>query len=320
MEKIKNFIYLDDLKMYSFSSQLFEGMVDYILKGNSDTHIESDQQKGNFFTGKVMADALSVSNNQLQKVLLHDYAYNLFEKEVIKSKKVYQLGATASNIYENLQDCDFVKVTGNIILNDANSIEKTINTFNEFGLSLTKIVQGKEILEKISHQKSNFSDLKDKNQQSRNSMEIAKLNRDLKNLASQMGLQMDEQYIESLAYVLKYGYNGQFEVQLPVINATENCFFSSVLNRDKIRESEELINKKYSRLTEREFTIFGIVTQTRESNLDAINDKLIASTENSNMKQAILNIISKLNGLEKMFTGRISNEYIIDPIAIYQEL
>ena len=33
--KIKSFIYLDDYKMYSFSSQLFEGITQYILKEES---------------------------------------------------------------------------------------------------------------------------------------------------------------------------------------------------------------------------------------------------------------------------------------------
>jgi hypothetical protein len=43
--KIKSFIYLDNDKMYSISSQLFEGLTEYILRDNKTTSTEDDQQK-----------------------------------------------------------------------------------------------------------------------------------------------------------------------------------------------------------------------------------------------------------------------------------
>lgn len=45
---IKSFIYLDEDKMYSISSQLFEGMTQYILKKETESFNEEQQQKGNF--------------------------------------------------------------------------------------------------------------------------------------------------------------------------------------------------------------------------------------------------------------------------------
>jgi len=41
--KIKSFIYLDNDKMYSISSQLFEGLTEYILRDNKNTSTEDDQ-------------------------------------------------------------------------------------------------------------------------------------------------------------------------------------------------------------------------------------------------------------------------------------
>ena len=46
--KIKSFIYLDDYKMYSFSSQLFEGITQYILKEDVQAGEEQNSQKGSF--------------------------------------------------------------------------------------------------------------------------------------------------------------------------------------------------------------------------------------------------------------------------------
>jgi hypothetical protein len=54
MNSIKSFIYLDEYKMYSISSQLFEGLTEYVLTGEKKSFSESEQQKGTFFSGKLM--------------------------------------------------------------------------------------------------------------------------------------------------------------------------------------------------------------------------------------------------------------------------
>lgn len=38
------------------------------------------------------------------------------------------------------------------------------------------------------------------------------------------------------------------------------------------------------------------------------------------IKGALMNLISSLIGVESTFTGRLENEIIVDPIAIYVEL
>lgn len=42
---IKNFIYLDEEKMYSLSSQLFEGITEYVLNESSSEQSDSEEQK-----------------------------------------------------------------------------------------------------------------------------------------------------------------------------------------------------------------------------------------------------------------------------------
>ena len=61
---IKSFIYLDEDKMYSISSQLFEGMTQYILKKETESFNEEQQQKGNFLSGRFMADMMSQSKGK----------------------------------------------------------------------------------------------------------------------------------------------------------------------------------------------------------------------------------------------------------------
>jgi hypothetical protein len=43
---IRNLIYLDEPKMYSLSSQIFEGMTDHVLKRGGESKEETESQKG----------------------------------------------------------------------------------------------------------------------------------------------------------------------------------------------------------------------------------------------------------------------------------
>ena len=61
---IKSFIYLDEEKMYSLSSQIFEGITEYVLNEHSSENQESENQKGPVGSGKVLADIIISSNKQ----------------------------------------------------------------------------------------------------------------------------------------------------------------------------------------------------------------------------------------------------------------
>ena len=43
-------------------------------------------------------------------------------------------------------------------------------------------------------------------------------------------------------------------------------------------------------------------------------------SDDANLKEAIMNVVSSLTDVEKTFTGKLDYEYIIDPISMYIEL
>ncbi|WP_454047425.1 DUF6414 family protein [Chryseobacterium sp. Marseille-Q8038] len=67
MKKIRSFIYLDNYKMYSISSQIFEGLTEYILKSENTNTKEKEEQKGPFFSGRVLADIIEKDTNYTEK-------------------------------------------------------------------------------------------------------------------------------------------------------------------------------------------------------------------------------------------------------------
>ena len=67
MQTIKNFIYLDEYKMYSISSQIFEGITEYLIDYQETKREEEEKQKGLIGSGKIMADILKSESGTEEK-------------------------------------------------------------------------------------------------------------------------------------------------------------------------------------------------------------------------------------------------------------
>jgi hypothetical protein len=325
MKKLRSFIYLDNYKMYSISSQLFEGLTEYILQSERNSTKEEETQKGPIGSGRVLADIIEKDSNQIEKKFLHDYSYNLFEDALIKEERVLELNfdSISGNI-DKIGDYSFVKISGNVIFNDLKTIEDTIKNFNKIGEAFGYMVQKKEYDIEMANLKETLNNIADRNQKAKaNAMFKSKL--DFKKILKEQGLNLDDDYLRNLAYLLDYGYNQQFEVQLPIKAITDDFYlFSAQLKRENLKDDEYSIIKKYSRETEKEFKLFGILTQRLTvENKNKIFSDLKGHQEISdspNLKESLMNVVSELTNLEKSFTGKLNYEYIIDPIALYIEI
>ena len=69
MQKIKSFIYLDEYKMYSISSQIFKGITEYSIDHHESTTENVETQKGPVVSGRIMADILKFESGSQENVL-----------------------------------------------------------------------------------------------------------------------------------------------------------------------------------------------------------------------------------------------------------
>ena len=308
---IKNFIYLDEEKMYSLSSQLFEGVTEYVLNESTSGTEESEGQKGLIGSGRILGDILRNSERNTEKKFLNDYSYTLFEKKLLEDKRVLVASDNEDNAEKFSGDKSFIKITSNAIFNDINSINSTLKNFNKIGKALAHVTSFKEISEVKKQLEKAKQNTKDRNQKSKLQSQFKSLT-NIDKLSKESGLQQDQKFLDNLALILTYGFQDQLEIQMN----TEDQIFSANLNRSFLRESEELVIRKYSRHSEVKFTLFGIVTQWQRDGLDDPEKK----EDFDSIKEALMNIVSHLSNVEATFTGRLSNEIIIDPIALYTEL
>ncbi|MGB3402846.1 MAG: hypothetical protein WBA77_09155 [Microcoleaceae cyanobacterium] len=317
-KKIKSFIYLDEYKMYSISSQIFEGLTEYVTNRSYDSSKEQETQKGPLGSGRVLADIITNESSVEERKFLHDYSYALFEDKLFKDNRVLQIDAdNISEVIDNIQDYDFIKVKGRLLFNDFKLISETINNFNKLGEALYYITNFSDIdTSKYEHESNISAQAKSKSGKGFSNQPSKNMN-NVSSLAEEAGLNMDQGFLDRLKLVLKYGYREQFEVISYLLEADEEFnFFSAFLKRHYLREAENLIISKYSRYSEKEFVVFGIVTQSAKIEIDLP----ISETSNpENMKQAISILMLSILGIEKQFTGKTKNEVMIDPIAVYRE-
>lgn len=311
MEKIKSFIYLDENKMYSISSQLFEGLTEYILRDHSESSVEEDKQKGNFGSGRVMSEILQFERGSSEKRFLHDYAYNLFEKELFERNLLFYIEDSQNNI--DLVDKQFVKIHGRAIFNDFKAMAETFRKFNDIGTAIGYIQTFDPKGNSLSNINAAIQNTKDRNQKNKVIQEKNKLNHTFKTFLLEAGLNINEVWLEHLQKLYEFGYKDQFTIRIPYTQ--QNMIFESILNRSFLKEDEISLITKYSRRTEIAFSIVGLLTQRGGEKIESPIEDI-----GSSMKRASLNFTNVISNLEETFNGRLTNEYIIDPIAIYREI
>lgn len=307
--KLKSFIYLDEQKMYSLSSQLFEGITQYIMKEEADTVEEEHSQKGEFLSGRLMADMILQKNAKSEMKYLHDFAFNLFEQELVKRKLLFDVNEQTT--FEDLRGKEFVRVKGKVVFEDYDRMIYTLEHLNELGRALGEISHP-EFNKALKEAKANNHGNKNKEQKNKANLLIKKANKVFDDELEKQGLIIDENYKNNLVKLLEYGYRNKYEMHFCLDDS--DMLYTAVINQENLKEKEQSIISKYSRLSEKEFTIIGVITQCGYVGAS------VPRIEGNSMKNAIMNVIDKMASLEDQFCGRVDKECIIDPIAIYSEI
>ncbi|GGD72857.1 hypothetical protein GCM10011514_41190 [Emticicia aquatilis] len=317
MKKIKSFIYLDNYKMYSIASQIFEGLTEYIISSKSNHTEESNKQEGSKASGLIMADIITESSAQTEKKFLHDYSYTLFENALFQEDKVIELNDSnvETKILE-IQSKNFIKVTGRIAVKDVKNIHETLLKMNDL-LTATKYLQYqntyKQEIEKFNEQINTISDRNQKQKVKsifENKFSFEKIIKDEL---------LDKKFVEHLSLLFSYGYNDMLEVLLPIEKQGNFYLFSCNLDRQMLKEKVDYIVKKYSRETEQEFTIFGILTQSKRYSEELETEDLNHVHRDEDAMKLQMNKVRKaLSVMENTFNKKLEYEYIIDPLQFIE--
>ena len=285
-----------------------------MLKESSSTSEKIEEQKGPFSSGRLLADAMKSGVKSIEKRFLHDYAFSIFENKLEESNLILDAPTEdIGDLEKLLMQKAFVRVNGQATFIDALKITSILKSFNDIGEALAHVTN-------FSNIQLALTNLDIEKQNSRNKSKQAvirqqeKLISDTVELAKTSGLWQEPKFLKHLALVTEFGFSDQLELQQKI----GGHLYSSCLKRNALRESEDLIIRKYSRKTERDLVVLGMPTQTCA---EAPTMPLTTIEQNpDNMKEAITNLIDHIANLEGTMSGKSSNEIVIDPIAVYVTL
>ena len=319
MDTIKSFAYLDEYKMYSLSSQIFEGLTESLTRYSSDTKEQGEVQNDVAEGAPTTTRNLGVERATQERKYLHDYAYIRFESALQLSGRLMSVSSDAVPQLETaFASANFIAVRGKAEFVDFKTIGSTLEKFNELGEAMAYITE-------IGAYPDGTAQPGAQGQRQRRGSNTGGRNQNLakaKEKAKQNDMYLDPDYLRTLGIVLEWGYGEYFDVSIKVGGHT----FSATLQRQYFREPEDLIVKKYSRLSERDFVLVGTITQGPEnakaggSPCASQSEGTVQLPDPADLKEAVIVVSTQLNHLESLFAGKKENEIIIDPIALYREM
>lgn len=312
---IRNFIYLDEPKLYSFSSQLFEGITEYVLSEEALEKEDAEQFDGKSSSSRIIADVIRESSKSATKKFLHDHSFTLFEEKLKSENKLLDINSLDSReqIESSISDFSFVKIKGQMLVSDMEEIVKVFRNFNDLGENIVLSQMQSELL--IIEQKHVKSNVKDKDKAIEG--EFFKTY-NVKEKALEQGLRQPKIWQQSLTDMIEFGAGDtlQFHQHL------QGTLFSSYIDRQHLREPLPSIIRKYARLTQREFVVLGVISHKYCDDPFQEEHPLgdTPSNDLTDMKTRLRAMAASMLGISKFTYGLEHNEVVIEPIAVYTEL
>ena len=311
---MKSFIYLDEYKMYSLSSQLMKGVTDYIVKKSRRAESDVTEQKGPEDSGRELAEIIETVSSDVEKRFMHDYAYALFEDKLTESGKIISVTA-ADDFHTVAKDPEgrkFVRLKARASFLDAIEVMRSMETLVDMQDSIS-IVANNDARELLLGEIDGLAD------NSSRKVKLGQLKAELERL-SKSQIPKDKAANDRLQYkntaaVLNHGYKGRLDLSMDM----QNCRVNADLKRECLKDSEDFVFKTYSRMAEVELVLVGMVTQCREYDETAEVDDTAESSD-TGMSEIIRNTTKALQELESHFHRPPVNQIIVHPIALYLEL
>lgn len=309
---MKNILYFDEQKLFSLTSQVFAGVTEFLIKEKSKQTTDTETQKGSMASGKVVADAITSAEKDTERRIMHDYAFSLFEKEIVDRNLVQEVGLEIAFSVPNLTQ-PFVRISAPARIFDVKKTTEIMGEFNSLAASLS-YVQSKEAIDQATEPLSQaIAQTKDKQKV----ISLAKQKELLINsMLKEVSFSQDQKFLDHMVKVARFGFEDSLEIHQTV----DRKRFTSCLKRECLREDESLMVRKYSRTTKMNFVVLGVVTNYPEDVAQLDVSGATPEESEKSLKEAFVDVIQSLGNLERTFSDVDKTEYMIDPIAIYVTL
>lgn len=306
---MRHFIYLDTEKLFSISSQLFNGFTESVISEISSQERTDEQQKMSWGKGKQLGHLFVEASKSIEKKFLHDQALVSLEEKLIENEDLLELNNSTVEPVSNetLLSKKFIKLKAKVQISDYLELKTLLENFNDLGLSITFLSHIEEAMIAKEAQKL-LKQTSDRNEKAR-LQAIVKSNPNIEEIASEAGLRLDPDLIKHILNMVSYRYTDEFIFSQNL----SSKIFNSIINRKYLREPENLLKRKYQE-THKDLVVIGSICQ-----LPIDKDVIEVKDSFDNLKEIVQNLALVKQNLDISIDGLMENEVIIDPIAAYFE-
>ena len=279
MSAIRNFIYLDNDKLNSLYSQVFEGVAEAIIESYfGETQNKEEEKK----IGKTLEEKVGEISGFSTNKVLHDHMYNKFEDN-IEDKIIHCNDVEAEML---IKPNSIIKVTGNTRIEDYERLNSFLSEFNNIGLALAWLQ--KDILGTAKN----------------NAKEIAR----------SKGWQLDREFTDALKTFTKNFEKDGYEIVIE----NQGKSYRGIIDRKYLRLSEENIRILYGSKPCMPWTMVGQVTQIYPLSIQKnVNDESKSESVLKNALGKMFTSINDVEAT--FFSYGTEIVYHVLPIAIYIE-
>ena len=223
---LRDFIYIDKNRMYSLYSQLFEGVVESLVRSVS---YSTEEQKKD----RKLEESIIDASVKVQNVVLFDHIYNTLEDKM----QSHLLIIDRETSKDDIKPTAIVKITGYVTIEDYNHLSFLMSNINDIGLALSYL--------QLINEKGNAS------KNSNNSIE---------KYAKENGLSFDKKSTSSIIKVIENFHGKTMEIIIEPDSDKLKVGFKALLNEEFLRISPDNIRNMYGYKPCMKWTMVGEVT------------------------------------------------------------
>lgn len=334
-KRIRDFIYVDENRLYSFYSQLNKGIAQQIFESYVHRESATTAQANPEFQDEVTESSRSKASQRTESTILYDYMYEQLEdklrhaivdvSEILNNKSSEDLQDEDYRHYlDSLKNALMVKVTGKVEIEDYERMDGFIDKANRLMETLALFrSHSDENVELIKQLEKEAQQEKDRNKKAILNEKIRTL-KTPKLLAAEMNLLDDPELIKGLRLVFEVFYGKNFEIAI-TSSVPLYTTFRGIINRDWLRIQPDILRSLYVGVIESTWTMVGQVTTTSVLNINNIDDLNSGLTErlsqSNSLRDPMRVLFNRVRGFEAMLNkSDLRIEHIVCPLAIYREL
>lgn len=224
---LRDFIYIDKNRMYSLYSQLFEGVVESLVKSVS---YSSEEQK----TEKKLEETIIDASVKVQNVVLFDHIYNTLESKMIEEKNILVIDEKTTK--EDISSSSIVKVSGYATIEDYEHLSYLMGNFNEIGLALANM------------------------QLRNNEGTVKQSNNSIDKYAKENGLTLDKKFTSSLVTIIENFHGSSMEIIIETDSSNLEVVFKAILSQNNLRLTANELRNLYGYKPCMKWTMVGEIT------------------------------------------------------------